>query len=42
MTEPTDAELDALRQADNGELTFVTLRQFRIRGCLICCHVGAP
>ena len=27
---PSDAELDALRQADNGALNFVTLRQFRI------------
>ena len=25
-TEPTDAELDALRQADNGVLNFVTQR----------------
>lgn len=29
MTEPTDAELDELRQANSGRLNFVTLSEFR-------------
>jgi hypothetical protein len=29
MTEPTDDELDELRQANGGKLNFVTLREFR-------------
>ena len=29
MTEPTDAELDELRQANSGRLNFVTFREFR-------------
>ena len=29
MTEPTDAELDELRQANSGKLNFVTLSEFR-------------
>ena len=30
MTEPTDAELDELRQANSGKLNFVTFREFRV------------
>ena len=30
MTEPTDAELDELRQANSGRLNFVTFREFRV------------
>ena len=29
MTEPTDAELDELRQANGGKLNFVTFSEFR-------------
>ena len=29
MTEPTDAELDELRQANSGRLNFVTFSEFR-------------
>ena len=39
---PTDAELDALRQADNGELNFVTLRQFRIIARAALAKWGSP
>ena len=39
---PTDAELDALRQADNGELNFVTLRQFRIIARAALAKWGTP
>ena len=30
MTEPTDDELDELRQANSGRLNFVTFREFRV------------
>ena len=39
---PSDAELDALRQADNGELNFVTLRQFRIIARAALAKWGQP
>ena len=39
---PTDAELDALRQADNGELNFVTLRQFRVIARAVLAKWGSP
>ena len=39
---PTDAELDALRQADNGELNFVTLRQFRVIARAALAKWGTP
>lgn len=42
MTKPTDQELDALRQADNGELNFVTLRQFRIIARAALAKWGTP
>lgn len=42
MTEPTDAELDALRQADNGALNFVTARAFRIIARTVLAKWGTP
>ena len=42
MTEPTDAELDALRQADSGALNFVTLRQFRVIARAVLAKWGQP
>ena len=39
---PTDAELDALRQADNGALNFVTLRQFRTVARAVLAKWGQP
>ena len=41
-TEPTDAELDALRQADNGALNFVTARAFRIIARAVRAKWGQP
>ena len=41
-TEPTDAELDALRQADNGALNFVTLREFRAIARAVLARWGQP
>ena len=41
-TQPTDAELDALRQANHGELNFVTLRQFRVIARAALAKWGAP
>ena len=41
-TEPTDAELDALRQADNGALNFVTARAFRIISRTVLAKWGPP
>lgn len=39
---PSDAELDALRQADNGALNFVTLRQFRTIARAVLAKWGTP
>ena len=39
---PSDAEMDALRQADNGALNFVTLRQFRIIARAVLAKWGTP
>lgn len=39
---PSDAELDALRQADNGALNFVTLSQFRTIARAVLTKWGTP
>lgn len=42
MTEPTDDELDELRQADGGKLNFVTLREFRTIARAVLAKWGTP
>lgn len=42
MTEPTDAELDELRQANSGRLNFVTLREFRTIARAVLAKWGTP
>ena len=42
MTEPTDAELDELRQANSGRLNFVTLSEFRTIARAVLAKWGAP
>ena len=42
MTEPTDAELDELRQANDGRLNFVTLREFRTIARAALAKWGTP
>ena len=42
MTEPTDAELDELRQANDGKLNFVTLRAFRAIARAVLAKWGTP
>ena len=42
MTEPTDAELDELRQANGGKLNFVTLREFRTIARAALAKWGTP
>ena len=42
MTEPTDAELDELRQANSGRLNFVTLSEFRTIARAVLARWGAP
>ncbi len=41
MTEPTDAELDELRQANSGRLNFVTLSEFRTIARAVLAKWGA-
>ena len=41
MTEPTDAELDELRQANSGKLNFVTLSEFRTIARAVLAKWGA-
>ena len=41
MTEPTDAELDELRQANSGRLNFVTLSEFRTIARAVLARWGA-
>ena len=42
MTEPTDAELDELRQANGGKLNFVTLSEFRTIARAVLAKWGTP
>ena len=42
MTEPTDAELDELRQANSGRLNFVTFREFRTIARAVLAKWGTP
>ena len=42
MTEPTDAELDELRQANSGKLNFVTLSEFRTIARAVLAKWGTP
>jgi len=42
MTEPTDAELDELRQANSGRLNFVTLSEFRTIARAVIAKWGTP
>ena len=42
MTEPTDAELDELRQANSGRLNFVTFSEFRTIARAVLARWGAP
>lgn len=42
MTEPTDDELDELRQADGGKLNYVTLRAFRAIARAVLAKWGTP
>jgi len=42
MTEPTDAELDELRQANSGRLNFVTLSEFRTIARAVLARWGQP
>ena len=42
MTEPTDAELDELRQANSGRLNFVTLSEFRTIARAVLEKWGTP
>lgn len=42
MTEPTDAELDELRQANSGRLNFVTLSEFRTIARAVLAKWGQP
>lgn len=42
MTEPTDDELDELRQANGGKLNFVTLREFRTIARAALAKWGTP
>jgi hypothetical protein len=42
MTEPTDAELDELRQANSGRLNFVTLSEFRTIARAVLENWGTP
>ena len=42
MTEPTDAELDELRQANSGRLNFVTLSEFRTIARAVLARWGTP
>ena len=42
MTEPTDAELDELRQANSGKLNFVTLSEFRTIARAVLKKWGTP
>lgn len=42
MTEPTDAELDELRQANSGRLNFVTLSEFRTIARAVLAKWGTP
>lgn len=42
MTEPTDAELDELRQANGGKLNFVTFSEFRTIARAALAKWGAP
>ena len=41
MTEPTDAELDELRQANSGRLNFVTFGEFRTIARAVLAKWGA-
>ena len=41
MTEPTDDELDELRQANSGRLNFVTFREFRVIARAVLAKWGA-
>lgn len=42
MTEPTDAELDELRQANSGRLNFVTFSEFRTIARAVLAKWGNP
>lgn len=42
MTEPTDAELDELRQENSGRLNFVTLSEFRTIARAVLAKWGTP
>ena len=42
MTEPTDAELDELRQANSGRLNFVTLKKKRTIARAVLAKWGTP
>ena len=42
MTEPTDAELDELRQANGGKLNFVTFSEFRTIARAVLARWGQP
>lgn len=42
MTEPTDAELDELRQANSGKLNFVTFSEFRVIARAVLAKWGTP
>jgi len=42
MTEPTDAELDELRQANSGRLNFVTFSEFRTIARAVLAKWGTP
>ena len=42
MTEPTDAELDELRQANSGKLNFVTFSEFRTIARAVLAKWGTP
>ena len=42
MTDPTDAELDELRQANSGRLNFVTLSEFRTIASAVLAKWGTP
>ena len=42
MTEPTDAELDELRQANSGKLNFVTFSEFRTIARAVLAKWGNP
>ena len=42
MTEPTDAELDELRQANSGKLNFVTFSEFRTIARAVLEKWGTP